>query len=436
MTDDWVRPLPDSTGVRRDALGALAMAIGATLSLMLYTRVGFYEEPAPVWLSVIVIAALTLPLALRRRYPEAVVVVVAIAFYLGQQFAVPELLVSQIVMFVAIYSVGAWSRSRRAANIVRLLIVVFMFGWVAVNLIITVSDPELLPDVSRSGVFSAFASFALINFATNVLYFGGAWYFGNHMWAAARERAELRRRTAELAEEREHSMHQAVALDRVRIARELHDVVAHHVSVMGVQAGAARRVLERDPAMASESLEVIESSARSAVDELHRLLTTLRDPGSTETGESDVAAEASSTRGLEQLEQLVESTRTAGTPTTLVIVGQPHPVTTIVGFTLYRVAQEALTNVRKHAGDGATAEVRLRYLGDRVELEVTDTGLGRGLSRARGSGLGHLGMRERLTAVGGTLETGPRSRGGYLVRAVVPLGGTAAPQPVLAGATA
>jgi signal transduction histidine kinase len=242
------------------------------------------------------------------------------------------------------------------------------------------------------------------------------------------------RRTAELAEEREHSTQQALALDRVRIARELHDVVAHHVSVMGVQAGAARRVMTRDPAKASEALSVIESNARSAVDELHRLLTTLRDPGAEP---SDAATESASTRGLEQLPQLIESTRDAGTTANLVIVGEPHPVSTLVGFTLYRVAQESLTNVRKHAGDRAEAEVRVRYLGDRVELEVTDTGLGRGLSSRRGSGLGHIGMRERLAAVGGTLEVGPRSRGGYLVRAVVPLTGSTVPRPLdAAGATA
>jgi signal transduction histidine kinase len=242
------------------------------------------------------------------------------------------------------------------------------------------------------------------------------------------------RRTAELAEEREHSTQQALALDRVRIARELHDVVAHHVSVMGVQAGAARRVMTGDPAKASEALTVIESNARSAVDELHRLLTTLRDPGA---DPSDTATESASTRGLEQLPQLIESTRDAGTTAKLVTVGEPHPVSTLVGFTLYRVAQESLTNVRKHAGDRAEAEVRLRYLGDRVELEVTDTGLGRGLASRRASGLGHVGMRERLAAVGGTLEVGPRSRGGYLVRAVVPLTGSTVPRPLdAAGATA
>lgn len=418
MNEHWARPRPDAQGYRRDALGAVLLAIGATLTLLLYTRVGFYPDPAPAWLSAIVIPAVTLPLALRRRYPEAVAVVISVAFFVGQQFSVPELLISNITLFIAIYTVGAWSRHRRAATVIRIVIIVGMFVWVTVNLLVSVSDPETFPDVSRSGVFSQFASFAIINFVTNLLYFGGAYYFGDRMWAAARARDELETRTAELAAEREHSAQQAVALDRVRIARELHDVVAHHVSVMGVQAGAARRVLTADPGQASESLGLIEQSARSAVDELHRLLTTLRETGVDEG--ADAASQSVSTRGVEQLPELVEQCRAAGTPAELHIVGEPRPVTSLVGFTLYRVAQEALTNVRKHAGERATADVRLRYLDDRVELEITDDGAGRGLS-GRGAGLGQVGMRERVAAVGGSLEAGPRSRGGYLVRAGVPL---------------
>ncbi|AWB90274.1 sensor histidine kinase [Salinibacterium hongtaonis] len=423
MTDEWKRPRPDAAGYRRDALGAIGLTIGAGLSSLLYYRIGSYDDPAPVWLTAVVIAAMTLPLALRRRYPELVAVIASVGFFVTQQFAVPEFLVSNITLFMAIYSVGAWSTRRRRATIVRLAIIAGMFIWITVNLIISVSDPELLPNVSRSGVFSQFASFALLNFATNLLYFGGAYYFGDRMWAAARQRAVLEERTAELADEREHSMRQAIALDRVRIARELHDVVAHHVSVMGVQAGAARRVLATDAAQATESLVMIESSARSAVDEMHRLLATLRDPLSADEpneGAPDAAAQASSTRGLEQVPELVAQSTAAGVSAKLVTVGQPHPATPLVGFTLYRVCQEALTNVRKHAGDRATAEVRIRYLGDSIELEVTDTGIGRGLSRGT-TGHGHIGMRERLAAVGGRLEVGPRPRGGYLVRAIVPL---------------
>ena len=385
---------------------------------MLYTRVGYYLDldaeptlhPAPAWVSAIMIVAVTAPLAWRRRYPEVVAVVVSVAFFLTPTLRVPEALFGSISLFIAIYSVGAWSRNRRAATVTRILIIIGMFVWIGVQLVLTVDDPNSMPGYSRSGVFSAFASFAVINVLTNLLYFGGAYYFGSTAYRSARERAELEDRTAELAAERERSAQQAVALDRVRIARELHDVVAHHVSVMGVQAGAARRVIQTDPAQASASLSTIEESARTAVDELHRLLTTLRD------SDSDDASTSSSTRGLDQLDDLVEESTAAGVPATLQIVGKPRPVTALVGFTVYRVTQEALTNVRKHAGARATVDVRLRYLPDGIELEVADTGVGRGLNLA-GTGHGHVGMRERLAAVGGKLEVGPQQRGGYLVRA-------------------
>jgi len=421
VNDDWLRPRPGAEGFRSDAIGAALLALGTLVSVMLYTRIGVYTDldadppthPAPFWVSAIMIAALTVPLVWRRRYPEIVAVVVSLAFFLTPTLRVPELLFSSITLFIAIYSVGAWSRHRRAATVTRVLIIVGMFVWIGIQLLLTVNDPDTLPDYSRSGVFSAFASYALINVLTNLLYFGGAYYFGTTAYRSARERAELEDRTAELAAERERSAEQAVALDRVRIARELHDVVAHHVSVMGVQAGAARRVIDRDPAQASASLSTIESSARAAVDELHRLLTTLRE------NDSDPAAStSSSTRGVEQLGDLIDESTAAGTPATLRIVGEPHPVTSLVGFTIYRVAQEALTNSRKHAGERARVEVRLRYMADGVELEVTDDGAGRGLAGS-GNGLGHVGMRERLAAVGGTLEVGPRSRGGYLVRASI-----------------
>jgi signal transduction histidine kinase len=395
----------------RDLLGALLLAVGTTVSMLLYTRVGMYDHPAEGWVSALVIAGLTLPLVLRRRHPEIVAVVVSLAFFLTQTLRVPEALFGSIALFIAIYSIGAWSRHRRAATVVRVLIIVAMFVWIGVDLAVSSNDPELVSRFSRSGVFSEFASYSIIQVLTNLLYFGGAYYFGSTAYRSARERAELQFRTEELARERELSGEQAVALDRVRIARELHDVVAHHVSVMGVQAGAARRVLATDPAQASESLAAIETSARATVDELHRLLTTLR-----ETDAPDGASTSSSTRGIEQLADLVDECRAAGTPATLQVIGEPRPVTSLVGFTIYRVAQEALTNVRKHAGERATVDVRLRYLGAGVELEVADDGAGRSL-RTAGTGLGHVGMRERLAAVGGELEVGPRARGGYLVRA-------------------
>jgi len=419
MTIEWTRPRPSSASYRRDALGAALLGIGATVSSLLYQRLGMYDDPAPVWLTVVVLAAISLPLAARRRFPVTVAAIVTIGFFVGQQFAVPEFLFMNITLFVAIYSIGAWTSNRRVAFLVRTGIIVVMFAWVFVSLVVTAGDPELLPGFSRSGVFSQLASWSIINVLTNALYFGGAYYFGNSAFAAARSRAELEARTVELAAERERTADQAVTLDRVRIARELHDVVAHHVSLMGVQAGAARRVLTADPEQAARSLGTIEKSARSAVDELHRMLATLRDPG--EIRDDDHASTSSSTRGIDQLPELVGETTAAGVPARLTVVGEAAPVSSVVGFTLYRIAQEALTNSRKHGGASTTVDVRLRYLDDAIEVEVADTGVGRTLTAAE-VGHGQRGMLERVAAVGGTIQFGPRPRGGYLVRATVPLG--------------
>ena len=414
-TAAWVRPRPGRDSLRRDTVAAALLALGSTVSVLLYLRASYLDDPAPWWVSALAIAIQTVPLVWRRVQPELVAIVVATGFFLGQQLAVPEPLFSNIALFVAMYSVGAWSGGRRRAFYTRALIVVGMFVWIAVHLLLTVGDPTVLPDIPRSGVFSAFASIAVIQVITNLLYFGGAWYFGDAAYRAARERAELVARTAELASERERTSAQAVALDRLRIARELHDVVAHHVSVMGVQAGAARRVVEANPVQAAASLRIIEGSARSAIDELQRLLGTLRD------GEGDAAGTTSPTRRVDQLPDLIDESSAAGVPTRLRVFGDPLTLTPLVEFTLYRVAQEALTNVRKHAGHAATAEVRLRYSAGAVELEVTDTGTGVQKSRVGGSGLGLLGMRERLEVVGGALEVGTRRAGGYLVRARVPV---------------
>ena len=199
----------------------------------------------------------------------------------------------------------------------------------------------------------------------------------------------------------------------MRIARELHDVVAHHVSVMGVQAGAARLVIDQDPEKSKSILTGIEASARDAIHELRQLLETLRTPGGETT---DVA----STVTLDDIRSLVEASTEAGLPTHYVVIGEPVPVPSIVAVNLYRIAQESLTNARRHAGVGATADVRVRYDDDGVEVEIVNTGRAVAVLRP---GLGQLGMRERAAASGGTLDVAPRAAGGLRVRARVPLTG-------------
>ncbi|MEJ6488849.1 histidine kinase [Leucobacter sp. USCH14] len=416
MHDDaeWSRPSPGRSGLRADAGLALVLAIASVTTALLYARTGMYPGAAEPWVWAVGLGLATLPLALRRRYPVPVALVVSVGFFVCGQFGVPEVLIINICLFIALYTVGAWERRRGLALWARLGIGVAMIVWLVITLIIASSSSDYFEGISRSGIFSAYATYAVIQIITNLLYFGGAYFFGERSWNAARNQALLEARGRELELERQTSAAQAVALDRLSIARELHDVVAHHVSVMGIQAAAARRSLERDPARAAEALTVVEESAGTAVDELRRLVGTLRDPSK--------EASAPTTIGLAHLSALVAEAQSSGTPTTLIVAGEPRPIPMLVDVALYRVVQEALTNIRKHAGRGATAEVRLRFGEESVEVEISDDGVRQELAqRSRGSGLGLRGMRERVGAVGGTVQAGRRERGGFLVRAAVPV---------------
>ncbi|KRB36849.1 sensor histidine kinase [Microbacterium sp. Root180] len=399
-----------AAGLRNDMWLAAGLLLGAILSAALGSVAGVYgtDSAQGMQWGLLYSFGLTAPLALRRRFPEVVAVVVAIVFIVGVSLRIPEIYVGNIALFIAIYTVGAWVDDRRRALYVRVAIIIAMFVWLLITTFQSATAPTE-EGLSREGLFSPFVAFMLIQFLVNAAFFGGAYYMGDRAYASALERAALQDRTRELEAEREVTAAQAVALDRVRIARELHDVVAHHVSAMGVQAGAARAVMDRDPDAARAALTGIEQSARSALDELRHLLETLRTPHGD-------APNASTVR-LAGLPALVEHATENGLPTTLTIVGDEVPLSDVAQVNIYRVAQEALTNARRHGGADASADVRLRYGADAVELEITNTG--RSAFPVR-PGLGIVGMRERAAASGGTLEAAPRARGGFLVRLRVP----------------
>ncbi|MCZ0709919.1 sensor histidine kinase [Microbacterium paraoxydans] len=402
---------------RGDLLLALVLFVGAILSAALSSIAQVYgDEQAPLWTALVYAVVVAAPLGFRRRWPGTVAVVVSLAYFTAVTIRVPEIYVGNIAMFIALYTVGAWMNDRRKALVVRIAIIVGMFVWLLITMYRDAISEADKADVV-AGAMSPYVAFMLIQILLNALYFGGAYYFGERSWAAAEQRTVLEERTRELEREREVTAAQAVALDRVRIARELHDVVAHHVSVMGVQAGAARLVLESDPAQSARILSGIESSARDAIQELRQLLETLRTPGGDTT-------ESASTVSLDDIAALAQASTEAGLPTAYTVIGDPVPVPSLVAVNLYRIAQESLTNARRHAGPGATADVRVRYDDDGVEVEVVNTG--RAIAQLR-PGLGQLGMRERAAASGGTVEVTPRVAGGLRVRARVPLG-TAVPE--------
>jgi signal transduction histidine kinase len=405
------RPRPGPGELRNDLWLALALLLGAVLSAALGSVAGLYgDESAPgmQW-ALLYSFGLTAPLAVRRRYPELVAITVALVFFIGVTYRIPEVFVGNIALFIAMYTVGAWVDSRRRAMYVRVGIIVGMFVWLLITTFQSATAPTE-EGLSREGLFSPFVAFMLMQFLINAAFFGGAYYMGDRAYAAALERAALEDRTRELENEREVTAAQAVALDRVRIARELHDVVAHHVSAMGVQAGAARAVLDRDPEAARTALSGVEASARSALDDLRHLLETLRTP--------DGDPPNASTVRLAGLAELVAHANENGLPTTLTVVGDEAEVPDLVQVNLYRVAQEALTNARRHGGPDAAADVRLRYEPNAIELEIVNSGR---VAPALRPGLGLVGMRERAVASGGTLEAAPRARGGFLVRLSIPL---------------
>lgn len=409
--------IPTPRDHRLDGILAGVVFVGAMLSAGLSSIAEVYgDEQGPLWAAPIYALAISVPLAVRRRWPAIVAVVVAVAYFAAVTLRIPEIYVGNIAMFIGLYTAGAWMNDRMRAMIVRIAIIVGMFIWLIVTMFRDALTNADEMDIA-AGLFSPYIAFMLINVLTNVLYFGGAYYFGERSWASAQQRAVLEQRTADLERERELTAAQAVALDRVRIARELHDVVAHHVSVMGVQAGAARMVLDQDPEETRRILRGVEDSARTAIGELRHLLETLRTPD-TETDE------AGSTVSLDDIPDLIAASEQAGLPTSYTVVGDPTPIPSLTAVNLYRIAQESLTNARRHAGPHASADVRVRFGGDDVELEIVSTG--RRVTVLR-PGLGLVGMRERALASGGTIELTPREHGGFRVRATVPLrDGTAA----------
>lgn len=381
---------------RTDAIIAGVLALAGVELAYLSDFAGVNpESDVPVHLVALGAALLGGLLAWRRRAPLVVAMLVSASYITLGSLGAVEFYASQVVLFMSFYSVGAWTPDRRRARHVRLIIVVAMAAWLVAASVRGFTDPE----TGERGV-NAYFAFLIIQVLVNAAYFTGAWLFGNRAWEQALEQEELLRAHAEIRAQQEE--------------------LAHHVTAMGVQAGAGRLLLHRDPAAAEGHLKGVEESARQAVRELQTLVHTLRDDD----------AGADSLPRLADLESLVTQARTAGGQTVeLVRIGGAPELPSATELVLFRVAQEGLTNARKHAGPRAHVEVRLRTGADRVELEVSDDGRGSGTgvaggtagtARTLGTRMGLTGMRERVDSVGGTLEVGPKPHGGWLVRATVP----------------
>jgi signal transduction histidine kinase len=420
---DGRRPL-----TRRDAridlwIAGLTAALGlATLWLSAVIVNGTDRVGSPSSAeSVVWLLGLCIPLAFRRRGPVTVLVVVSAVFLAAQLRGYPDTLTPSIVEFVAIFTANAWAARRARALVVSVVVTAVMFVWLGVWLrTVYVADSD-----SPDAVTLATIAYTLVS---NGIVLVTAIAFGRAARVSASRLHALERTGVELRAAHELVADRAINEERTRLARELHDVVAHHVAVIGIQAGAARRTLDR-PEIARGALAAVEGTARTTIDELERLLSVLR----SRDGEAGAGPS-----GLSALPDLMTDTRALGLEVRFAVHGDVRDVPESIGVTLYRITQEALTNTLKH-GNASVADVHLRY-GDRtVEVEVVDDGRPGptpypGASTApdtatSGAGLGQRGMRERVDLHGGELQLGPRPRGGYRVRAVLPVGACADAHP-------
>jgi signal transduction histidine kinase len=344
---------------------------------------------------------LCLVVVLRRRMPERMLVLAACVGVLQLALDVATT-AADFAMLVIIYTVAA-NGDRWASRFA-------LIGGLCAAPLAQLRWPE---DATGALGNVAIAIFQTVPFAL-------AWVLGDSVRTRRAYFAQLEERAARLETEREAQAKVAVAAERARIARELHDVVAHNVSVMVVQADGAAYVLDSSPDQARKALETISSTGRQALAEMRRLLGVLR------TGEHQESGEYVPQPDVEQIKDLVEQCRDAGLPVDFRVEGTPRPLPSGVELTAYRIVQEALTNTRKHGGPNAGASVRLVYFDDGLGLLVEDDGKGaphelyeEGGVDGRGHGL--IGMRERVGMVGGTLDAGPRPGGGFRISALLPL---------------
>lgn len=415
----WTRPGPTAREQRYDVLLGLGMAASGVLA----TELARGASPTQVDLGIggvepyVLSAAAALPLCFRRRWPVPVLLAVAVMFVVNgerAQFAFAGNLVTQATMFMAIYAAVAWARDRRLMKAAVGVVFVGMFGWLALNFVQALRNNAI--EGPNDALFSPYVSSVIITVALNVLYFFGAYFWGRTAWNTARQRQELEQQASELATQQESNARRAVIDERLRISRELHDVVAHHISSIGIQAGGARRVMDSDPDAAKNALNVIEESSRTAVSEMRQLLGMLRaaDPDE-DVGTPDPKAPQA---GADRLPALIAEVNSLGLEVGFHQIGAPAELPKTISVSVYRIAQEALANVRKHS-TARSAHLTLRYLGDAVELEVLDDG--RPKHAPVGSRLGHVGIRERVALLGGESEIGPRPVGGFRVRVRLPL---------------
>jgi signal transduction histidine kinase len=363
----------------------LTWDIGPVVALVALGLVTTDHPTKADWLGYLV---LVLPLAARRWWPIPALVVVSLGSVLATQ-ELPGPWVPIAAVALASYAVGerAVDRTRSA------VVVVFVGGAIVLGLV--AQDAATIPAL-------------VIPFLVTV----PAWLLGDTVRARRLDAAAREAAAARDLRDAEARAAAAAAEERRRMARDLHDVVAHGVSVMVIQAGAARQVVETSPERATESLLTIEATGREVMSELRRMLGALSEEGE--------ATSLAPQPGIDQVAPLVERVRQAGLPAELQVEGTPRPLPASLDVTAYRIVQEALTNALRYARQARTM-VHIAYEPDQLRVEVLDDGPGAATAGSEASGRGLAGMRQRAELIGGRLEAGRRVGGGYAVRAWLPL---------------
>lgn len=422
-TSVWRRPGPSQAAARTDIGLGLGLAVAGVLAAELLRS----ASPEPIDMGAggvegyILSGVVPLALVVRRRFPLLTLLATSVLFFIvGERLPMiaGSNLVTQVSLFMAIYTAAAWAQDRKRFQIAIIVVVVGMFIWLAYGFYEALKSDEIQGSAAK-GLLSPYVAYVILNICINVAYFVGAWLWGLTAWRTARQHDELQRQAVELAEQQQANARRAVIDERLRISRELHDVVAHHISSIGVQAGGARRVMETDPEAAKGALSVIEDSSRTAVNEMRQLLGMLRaaDPDlDEEVGTPSIKAPQAN---VDRLPALVADASGDQLAVGFHRIGTPVKLPETVSVSVYRIVQEALTNIRRHS-TARNANVTLRYLDEgAVEIEVIDDG--RPKHAPVGSRLGHVGIRERVALLRGESEIGPRSVGGFRVRARFPV---------------
>jgi signal transduction histidine kinase len=367
-------------------------------------------------------AAAGLLLCVRRAFPVGVMVLSSLLFFgLGSRLEQASASYGvQVSLFLSIFTAWAWSQRRTWLHWWTGITFTAMFAWVAWLLADLYRDPAYQ---GGSGAISPAVAIGVMTLVLNLLYFFGAMAWGLAVWRGARQREQLAAANSVLSRQSEQLAAQAVRDERLRIARDLHDVVAHHVSGIGVQAAGARRIAEKSPEASQQALRTIEVTSRRAVQEMQQLVGLLRT--GTDSGVDTGTGSRSPQPGLAELPALIDEAQRHGLEVTFRQHGPQLEVPATVALTLYRSVQEGLTNVRKHSTAPA-AHVTLRAVdaGDTpaVEVEVLDDGPARvTYSEPVGRGWGLAGIRERVLWHTGESEIGPRPGGGFRVRVRIPL---------------